>query len=230
MQSGWAERLRPSLRLEDCLSSYFATGIIRDAACTSCSLRATLKQAGAACFGTGGPSRIMAGAHRDPEDVNGSVHGECSGLSRVRSGSCCTVSGGSRGPCGEEDNIAGAMRRRLDRLLEVGCPLPECEYRDVAEAAGLQWQERRAPLITRAAIGRMPQVRTLGTCLSTPIQVFVLESTIIVGFLTDLNDNSSELPGLMTSCSITGFPPFFGCKRFGCILGESCRQTLFTLC
>jgi hypothetical protein len=47
---------------------------------------------------------------------------------------------------------------RLRKLQEVRCALPDCNYQELARAAGLQWHERRAPLLTRAVIARSPQV------------------------------------------------------------------------
>lgn len=172
--------LRLGTKLErHVLPAFFASDLVHDAVCTHCSLKATLQQA---------PDPVIPPKNGGTTAAKGPslVHASGQGLSCVSQLSTEVGSGSaveSRGSLSGTGSVNSGPGRdatplnrleRLQGLLGVSCPVPECDYNDLVRENGLDWVELRAPLLTRTVIARAPQVwhRTVKLSVLCP-QAFV---------------------------------------------------------
>ena len=99
-----------------------------------------------------------------------------------------------------------AATQRLQGLLRAGCPLPDCDFEALAAAAGLAWQERRAPLLKRALIARPPEVRArLGVSFMLTMSLVVHEDMLFDAYGNLGCDARSSLvvtPSVLCACLV----------------------------
>ena len=195
LQGRWGPFLKPGTTLHDTLAAYFARDLIQDAVCTHCSLRATLQQAPISYVAVGhsrsgiAPTAVSSTPKDSEQDANME---DDSGVKipRIASSEAASVSGqGGQGNSGGQ--AAAEKLARLQGLLRGSCAAPECDYAQLAREAGLDWEERRGPLLTRATIARSPQVRPLllapacldksqpGRCACLPLMASLYKACLV---------------------------------------------------
>ena len=148
--------MKPGTTLHHALAAYFARDLIQEAVCTYCSLRTTLQQA-----------PVRSAAHSLLESTvspiatraaQGGAENSAAKDDRGSIGASIVSRGGEQGDEGSQEAAAQKLVR-LQGLLRGSCAAPECDYAQLAADAGLHWEERRGPLLTRATIARAPQVQ-----------------------------------------------------------------------